>query len=469
MTQAANLPPETKERALALLREAIAANEQLPPADRENMRRIVGLYARDIGLAEAVGYYGRDEITAVEAARDSQWHQAFKQVEEMEAAALEQLHARKFADARQTYQSAESLHQGFLYDLSPRREFFTWLLDVGGADLALEFYRSDDWTKVYGRLKTDSNVLRDVSSLAKALISSDRRKEGLQLLEERGAIAGTIGDYDALASVGRALWVAGERTEGRSLLRRAARFAMAWAPWKLDAVVSVVADLCAIDDNEEAAELLRRLLKLAPPISDDERVRWSKETSIPTEVPSRTFAVVSGPGPGGEENWERARASLAKALTRAGLDEEASVILTSLPDRRQGLLTAIVEGKAMQGRFTEAFQAVDQAKATLSEYSASQVALACHRFISRHAAKEGDAAMFRRAWAMRPPNDSPAESWDTFNDLTELAHAGQAEAALECARTMHQWDVPKALISVIAGLTNVGRLRPSTLQDEFYS
>jgi len=70
--------------------------------------------------------------------------------------------------------------------------------------------------------------------------------------------------------------------------------------------------------------------------------------------------------------------------------------------------------------------------------------------------------MFKHAWAMR----SDDLSYTSY--LTELAHAGQVDAALECVRTPHVSEVPRALLSVIIGLTNVGRVRSSGVQDEFY-
>ena len=447
---AATLSPETKERALALLREAIAAAERLQEAQRT--RWMIGTYARDLGLVEPVGHYGRAEIEAVE--REPEWLQARKELADIDAAALERLHAGDFAGARETYRSGASLRQGVLYLPD---DFFGWLLDMDGADLALNFYRSDDWAKVYGRSKTSSWLLRDVSSLAKAFIVAGRRMEGLQLLEEYGASADAIGDHEALAIIGRALWVAGETTDGRNLLRRAARAALPIAAWRLDSVVSVVADLCWINDNDEVVEHLRRLLKMAPPTSQEDRDRWWDETFVPAKVAGRTFMAIADPGLQGEENWERGSVPLTQALAWAGLDEEASFVLASLPDHQPDLLIAVVEGKAMRGRFTEALQIAAQA-------DADQVLLAGPRSVMRHAARSGDAQMFKHAWAMR----SDDLSYTSYRDLTELAHAGQVDAAVECARTVHVSEVPRALLSVVVGLTNVGRVRSSGVQDEFY-
>jgi hypothetical protein len=61
------LSRETKERALALLREAIAASDPLQGFDRSWARYRIATYLRSLGLAEELAHYGQDEIDAANA------------------------------------------------------------------------------------------------------------------------------------------------------------------------------------------------------------------------------------------------------------------------------------------------------------------------------------------------------------------------------------------------------------------
>jgi len=61
------LSPETRQRALALLREAIAASDRLQGMNRSWARYRIATYLRSLGLAEELAHYGQDEIDAANA------------------------------------------------------------------------------------------------------------------------------------------------------------------------------------------------------------------------------------------------------------------------------------------------------------------------------------------------------------------------------------------------------------------
>jgi hypothetical protein len=138
---------------------------------------------------------------------------------------------------------------------------------------------------------------------------------------------------------------------------------------------------------------------------------------------------------------------------------------------RIDILSAIIEGKAFRRRFAEAFE-------TLESLQAAAVGLENHRvlaiatwFVLRHAAKAGDVAAYRRASSMhRQFAPAMAVPRRPGEELKELAHAGQVEAALEAARAVEEQWLPEALLSVVEGLTNISRHVPNApaIQDEFH-
>jgi len=478
------LSPETRQRALALLREAIAASDRLQGMNRSWARYRIATYLRSLGLAEELAHYGQDEIDAANALHKPEWHQARKELQEIEADAARKLLARDFAGARETYQSGEEQRATVLGNLDRFGDFFGWLLEMGGIDLALEFYRSDDWKTAY----RPEWAIYDVIRLAKALAAAGRQPEGTALRREGLASLDEKTRAEDLALIGKTLWRNGERDEGRDIVRRAAQASLDAALqnedlyW--DTTISLADDLCAMSDFETAASVLRPIMAVVPPplapLSEEE-LRQQYETLIAAlrhsgDLPregetERTFKVVSLPAARARDRWEKAVPVLAKVLTRAGLDDEASSLLASLPDQRIDILSAIIEGKAFRRRFAEAFE-------TLESLQAAAVGLENHRvlaiatwFVLRHAAKAGDVAAYRRASSMhRQFAPAMAAPHRPDEELKELAHAGQVEAALEAARAVEEQWLPEALLSVVEGLTNISRRVPNAraIQDEFH-
>jgi hypothetical protein len=222
---------------------------------------------------------------------------------------------------------------------------------------------------------------------------------------------------------------------------------------------------------------------LAPPppvaISEDELrrqheaavARFRQLNALPLEREAiRTLRIEPAPGVLKQERWEKAGAALARVLTRAGLEEEASFVLSSLPERRTDLLAGIIEGKAMRRRFAEAFEAMENLKAEPADLELRKVLVLGSWAVLRHAAKAGDAAVFRRAHSMCQQFALAVIPSPPYDELKALTHAGQIETALEVARAVDPPLLPNALLSVVEGLTNVSRFNPkaSAVQDEFY-
>jgi hypothetical protein len=238
-----------------------------------------------------------------------------------------------------------------------------------------------------------------------------------------------------------------------------------------------------ISDFEEAAAVLRRIVAMVPPplvpLSEDE-LRRQHEAAIaavrqsnasPSEGDTgRTFRIVAVPGADARDRWEKAGPALAKVLTRAGLDEEASSVLASLPDRRTDVLIAIIDGKAIRRRFAEAFETLEGLQATPVDLETRKVLAVGSWFVLRHAAKAGDVAAYRRASSMHRQFTLAVVPNRPDDELKELAHAGEVEAALEAARAVDATSLPYALLSVVEGLTNISRLNPRApaVQDEFH-
>jgi hypothetical protein len=172
---------ETTAHALPILREAIAATERLEGLSSDNARFAIGTYIRSLGLAEEFGHYGQGEVDTAEASHRPEWHQARKELQEIEAEAARKLRSRDFVGARETYRSAEEQREVVFNELHRFGDFLGWLLDVGGIDLTREFRRSAEWAKVFWH---PSHRLGETRRLAKALIAAGHRPEGVELLRE---------------------------------------------------------------------------------------------------------------------------------------------------------------------------------------------------------------------------------------------------------------------------------------------
>jgi hypothetical protein len=185
-------------------------------------------------------------------------------------------------------------------------------------------------------------------------------------------------------------------------------------------------------------------------------IDWIERKGHPAAA-AEVAAYLSNPLTNAHDRWETWGAELVGALTRVGLEAEASAVMASLAGRHTAL-AAILTVRAEQRRFDEAFALLDDLERQAPEEKRRDVLNSILWTVGREAIRAGDIDAYRRTEDRRRAQfDDVGKYRVVSSDLSELAYVGQVDGALDLARKSPPDMRTDALLSVVEGMTDTWR------------